>query len=235
MWAGCSSDPAEPRTQSKSSTSVVSAAHQQTAAGCARRKVIYYSKVLRAASYSEASRSARSGACDPTVFPPEKISPDSLAAGREHAGWDVCFLRLLFVSALDDFSSTSLSSPSSSLFVYDDDSLPFDLLPPIYIPVRPSDFFSSVWFFPSSSLPSAWCQCSVSCGGGVQARTVQCLRQGRPAAGCLPYQRPVTSRACNTQFCPPAAPAPAQSPGRVATAGGSTLKGKIHLRDTRPL
>lgn len=48
---------------------------------------------------------------------------------------------------VDDFSSTSLSSPSSSLFVYDDDSLPFDLLPPIYIPVRPSDFFSSVCFF----------------------------------------------------------------------------------------
>ncbi|XP_075884531.1 A disintegrin and metalloproteinase with thrombospondin motifs 18 [Nelusetta ayraudi] len=71
---------------------------------------------------------------------------------------------------------------------------------------------------------SPWQQCSVSCGGGVQARTIQCLRQGRPAAGCLPYQRPVTSRACNTQFCPPAAPAPAQSPGRVVTAGGSTLK-----------
>lgn len=72
---------------------------EQTAAARATRKVIYYSKVLRAASYSAASLSARSGTCDPTVFPPEKISPDSLAAGREHAGWDVCFLQLLFVSA----------------------------------------------------------------------------------------------------------------------------------------
>uniref|UniRef100_A0A672YUH3 ADAM metallopeptidase with thrombospondin type 1 motif, 18 n=1 Tax=Sphaeramia orbicularis TaxID=375764 RepID=A0A672YUH3_9TELE len=51
---------------------------------------------------------------------------------------------------------------------------------------------------------SPWQQCSVSCGGGVQTRSIQCLRQGRPAAGCLPHQRPVTSRACNTHFCPPA-------------------------------
>uniref|UniRef100_A0A3B4GG00 ADAM metallopeptidase with thrombospondin type 1 motif 18 n=1 Tax=Pundamilia nyererei TaxID=303518 RepID=A0A3B4GG00_9CICH len=55
---------------------------------------------------------------------------------------------------------------------------------------------------------SPWQQCSVSCGGGVQTRSIQCLRQGRPAAGCLPHQRPVTSRACNTQFCPAAPPAP---------------------------
>eukprot|EP00066_Takifugu_rubripes_P005435 XP_003969478.1 PREDICTED: A disintegrin and metalloproteinase with thrombospondin motifs 18 [Takifugu rubripes] len=58
---------------------------------------------------------------------------------------------------------------------------------------------------------SPWQQCSVSCGGGVQTRSIQCLRQGRPAAGCLPHQRPVTSRACNTQFCPAAPSAPAQS------------------------
>ncbi|MBN3299415.1 ATS18 metalloproteinase, partial [Amia calva] len=49
---------------------------------------------------------------------------------------------------------------------------------------------------------SPWQQCSVSCGGGVQTRSIQCLRQGRPAAGCLPHQRPLTSRACNTLFCP---------------------------------
>ncbi|XP_015223843.1 A disintegrin and metalloproteinase with thrombospondin motifs 18 isoform X2 [Lepisosteus oculatus] len=49
---------------------------------------------------------------------------------------------------------------------------------------------------------SPWQQCSVSCGGGVQTRSIQCLRQGRPAAGCLPHQRPITSRACNTHFCP---------------------------------
>ncbi|KAK1891379.1 A disintegrin and metalloproteinase with thrombospondin motifs 18 [Dissostichus eleginoides] len=70
---------------------------------------------------------------------------------------------------------------------------------------------------------SPWQQCSVSCGGGVQTRSIQCLRQGRPAAGCLPHQRPVTSRACNTHFCPAAPPAMAQRPSRVAAAG-PTLK-----------
>uniref|UniRef100_A0A3P8S3Z0 ADAM metallopeptidase with thrombospondin type 1 motif 18 n=1 Tax=Amphiprion percula TaxID=161767 RepID=A0A3P8S3Z0_AMPPE len=59
---------------------------------------------------------------------------------------------------------------------------------------------------------SPWQQCSVSCGGGVQTRSIQCLRQGRPAAGCLPHQRPVTSRACNTHFCPAVLPAPGQHP-----------------------
>ncbi|XP_020509945.2 A disintegrin and metalloproteinase with thrombospondin motifs 18 [Labrus bergylta] len=74
---------------------------------------------------------------------------------------------------------------------------------------------------------SPWQQCSVSCGGGVQTRTIQCLRQGRPAAGCLPHQRPVTSRACNTHFCPPAAPpAPPQRTGRV-TAAGPTSKDEL--------
>ncbi|XP_063050004.1 A disintegrin and metalloproteinase with thrombospondin motifs 18 [Engraulis encrasicolus] len=49
---------------------------------------------------------------------------------------------------------------------------------------------------------SPWQQCSVSCGGGVQTRSTQCLRQGRPASGCPPHQRPTSSRACNTHFCP---------------------------------
>ncbi|XP_036400105.1 A disintegrin and metalloproteinase with thrombospondin motifs 18 [Megalops cyprinoides] len=60
---------------------------------------------------------------------------------------------------------------------------------------------------------SPWQQCSVTCGGGVQMRAAQCLRAGRPAAGCPPHQRPVTSRACNTQFCP--APTPAVKDGRL--------------------
>ncbi|XP_039469282.1 A disintegrin and metalloproteinase with thrombospondin motifs 18 isoform X1 [Oreochromis aureus] len=71
---------------------------------------------------------------------------------------------------------------------------------------------------------SPWQQCSVSCGGGVQTRSIQCLRQGRPAAGCLPHQRPVTSRACNTQFCPAAPLAPAHRSGSRVTAAGPTLK-----------
>lgn len=194
------------------STSVASAAYQQTVAGCALHRVIYYSKVLRADSYSVAPGSARSGTCDPAVFSPEKISPDSVAAGREHAGWDVCFLPLLFVSMT--FFSTNLF-----LFFFS-----------VWSSTTYSHFCISLIYSPSSSFTCVSCQCSVSCGGGVQTRTVQCLRQGRPAAGCLPYQRPVTSRACNTQFCPPAAPVPAQIPGRVATASGSTLKGKIHLK-----
>ncbi|RMB89360.1 hypothetical protein DUI87_34272 [Hirundo rustica rustica] len=49
---------------------------------------------------------------------------------------------------------------------------------------------------------SPWQQCTVTCGEGVQTRSVQCLRQGRPAAGCLPQQKPAVLRACNTSFCP---------------------------------
>lgn len=39
-------------------------------------------KVLRAASYSTVSYSAWSEACDPCMFPPEKLSPDSLLEGE---------------------------------------------------------------------------------------------------------------------------------------------------------
>ncbi|XP_072451946.1 A disintegrin and metalloproteinase with thrombospondin motifs 18 isoform X1 [Chiloscyllium punctatum] len=49
---------------------------------------------------------------------------------------------------------------------------------------------------------SPWQQCTVTCGGGVQMRTVHCLWQGRPAVGCLAHQKPAVSRACNTSFCP---------------------------------
>ncbi|XP_073534603.1 A disintegrin and metalloproteinase with thrombospondin motifs 16 [Phyllobates terribilis] len=50
---------------------------------------------------------------------------------------------------------------------------------------------------------SPWSQCSVSCGGGIQGRTVQCLIHGRPSSGCLASQKPISSQACNTEFCPP--------------------------------
>ncbi|RXN17362.1 A disintegrin and metallo ase with thrombospondin motifs 18-like protein [Labeo rohita] len=59
---------------------------------------------------------------------------------------------------------------------------------------------------------SPWLQCTVSCGGGVQTRSVQCLRQGRPSVGCLPHQRPISSRACNTHFCPGPIPVPVPPP-----------------------
>lgn len=148
-----------------------------------------------------------------------------------------CWMGCLFSSSLLCLCIDFFLHPFLSLLcAFYDDSVsprasPFDLLPlfiSLCLPLISSHqfFFSFLPF----SLPFSLlhrCQCSVSCGGGVQTRTIQCLRQGRPAAGCLPYQRPITSRACNTQFCPPAPPAPAQSPGRVVTAGGSTLKGKL--------
>lgn len=45
-------------------------------------------------------------------------------------------------------------------------------------------------------------QCTVTCGGGVQARTVQCLVRGMPSAGCAFHLKPSVSQACNTNFCP---------------------------------
>ncbi|XP_071403201.1 A disintegrin and metalloproteinase with thrombospondin motifs 16-like, partial [Centroberyx affinis] len=49
---------------------------------------------------------------------------------------------------------------------------------------------------------SPWSQCTVTCGGGVQARTVQCLAQGKPSPGCSLHLKPAMSQACNTNFCP---------------------------------
>ncbi|XP_051693000.2 A disintegrin and metalloproteinase with thrombospondin motifs 16 isoform X1 [Oryctolagus cuniculus] len=49
---------------------------------------------------------------------------------------------------------------------------------------------------------SPWSQCTASCGGGVQTRSVQCLVAGRPASGCFSHQKPTASQACNTRFCP---------------------------------
>lgn len=84
---------------------------------------------------------------------------------------------------------------------------------------------SSLSFQTSDSVFSgSLSQCSVSCGGGVQTRSIQCLRHGRPAAGCLAHQRPVSSRACNTHFCPAAPPASSHRPG-WNTNPGATSKG----------
>ncbi|XP_028638577.1 A disintegrin and metalloproteinase with thrombospondin motifs 16 [Grammomys surdaster] len=49
---------------------------------------------------------------------------------------------------------------------------------------------------------SPWSQCTASCGGGVQRRTVQCLLRGQPASDCFLNEKPETSSACNTHFCP---------------------------------
>uniref|UniRef100_A0A8D0QUA7 ADAM metallopeptidase with thrombospondin type 1 motif 16 n=1 Tax=Sus scrofa TaxID=9823 RepID=A0A8D0QUA7_PIG len=62
--------------------------------------------------------------------------------------------------------------------------------------------------FPAAGPPRAswsaspWSQCTASCGGGVQMRSVQCLAGGRPASGCFVQQKPAASQACNTHFCP---------------------------------
>ena len=45
-------------------------------------------------------------------------------------------------------------------------------------------------------------QCTVTCGGGVQTRSVHCVQQGRPSSSCLLRQKPPVLRACNTNFCP---------------------------------
>lgn len=45
-------------------------------------------------------------------------------------------------------------------------------------------------------------QCTVTCGGGVQSRMVQCLVQGKPSPGCALHLKPLMSQACNTNFCP---------------------------------
>ncbi|XP_075442138.1 A disintegrin and metalloproteinase with thrombospondin motifs 16 isoform X1 [Ascaphus truei] len=63
--------------------------------------------------------------------------------------------------------------------------------------------YSTVNQLRGSWYSSPWSQCTVSCGGGVEVRTVQCLSNGRSAIGCLFHQKPGTSQACNTGFCPP--------------------------------
>ncbi|XP_032135029.1 A disintegrin and metalloproteinase with thrombospondin motifs 16 isoform X2 [Sapajus apella] len=64
---------------------------------------------------------------------------------------------------------------------------------PLFAAVGPS---RGSWF------ASPWSQCTASCGGGVQTRSVQCLAGGQPASGCLLHQKPSASLACNTHFCP---------------------------------
>ncbi|MCJ8728478.1 hypothetical protein PDJAM_G00004900 [Pangasius djambal] len=47
-----------------------------------------------------------------------------------------------------------------------------------------------------------WQQCTVSCGGGVQLRSVQCLLHRRPSSTCSLHLKPAASQICNTNFCP---------------------------------
>ncbi|XP_040490296.1 A disintegrin and metalloproteinase with thrombospondin motifs 18 [Ursus maritimus] len=63
-------------------------------------------------------------------------------------------------------------------------------------PARPGFGVAAGWY------PSPWQQCTVTCGGGVQTRSVHCVQQGRPATSCLLHQKPPVLRACHTNFCP---------------------------------
>lgn len=86
---------------------------------------------------------------------------------------------------------------------------------PLPHPPPPAEWSSSPWSqvcwhnartdsrtaaFTVSSLHSP--QCTVTCGGGVQTRTVQCLVQGKPSPSCAFHLKPLMSQACNTNFCP---------------------------------
>ncbi|XP_051921668.1 A disintegrin and metalloproteinase with thrombospondin motifs 16 isoform X1 [Hippocampus zosterae] len=76
-------------------------------------------------------------------------------------------------------------------------------------PVRPTP--SLQWWnahtHPPLPLPrpewhaSPWSECTVTCGGGVQARIVQCLSQRKPSSGCALHLKPPMAQACNTNFC----------------------------------
>ncbi|XP_029101621.1 A disintegrin and metalloproteinase with thrombospondin motifs 18 isoform X1 [Monodon monoceros] len=63
-------------------------------------------------------------------------------------------------------------------------------------PARPVYSMAAGWY------SSPWQQCTVTCGGGVQTRSVHCVQQGRPSSSCLLRQKPPVLRACNTNFCP---------------------------------
>ncbi|XP_066876209.1 A disintegrin and metalloproteinase with thrombospondin motifs 18 isoform X3 [Kogia breviceps] len=63
-------------------------------------------------------------------------------------------------------------------------------------PARPVYSVAAQWY------SSPWQQCTVTCGGGVQTRSVHCVQQGRPSSSCLLRQKPPVLRACNTNFCP---------------------------------
>uniref|UniRef100_A0A5F8G1Q7 A disintegrin and metalloproteinase with thrombospondin motifs 18 n=1 Tax=Monodelphis domestica TaxID=13616 RepID=A0A5F8G1Q7_MONDO len=63
-------------------------------------------------------------------------------------------------------------------------------------PIAPGPSLVARWY------SSPWQQCTVTCGGGLQTRAVQCLQEGRPTASCLVHQKPSAVRACNTNFCP---------------------------------
>lgn len=127
---------------------------------------------------------------------PEPPPPQLLQPGPDRGGASVT--QGWYSSPWLQVCATSLSQPIRVLFCFYSD--------------RHLIFLSCLCVF----------QCTVSCGGGVQTRSVQCLRQGRPSVGCLPHQRPINSRACNTHFCPGPIPNPVPVPPPSPTLKGTS-------------
>lgn len=76
---------------------------------------------------------------------------------------------------------------------------------------------------------SAWSQCSKSCGGGIEMRTIGCYWRGtkKPAGNsCDGSERPNIIKSCNPQPCPaglPLGPYAVARPPPVASGAGNTL------------
>ncbi len=148
-------------------------------------------KVLRATSYSTVAYSAWSRACDPCMFAPEKISPDSLLEGEYMLdGMFVFFICSLSLHRLflHPFPSLLCSFYDDSIF-----SLSFSVWSPspIYMSVPSSDFspsHSALLFVSVSLLLLSHHRVSALCPVGEESRLGPSSVSGKVAlqlAACL--------------------------------------------------